>query len=290
MRKDDLIGHKKNYFSQNGEDGIIERIFSIIGAPTKKCCEFGAWDGIHFSNTRRLILNGWRAVLIEGNKERFQQLRQNYVPNERVHCINKYILARPDTLGRVCKRQGFCKLDFLSIDVDGLDFEIFQHLSVHPLVICVEVNSGHYPASVSKINRKIAANNVGQPLGWFVEKAWSLGYSLVCYTGNAFFLREEIRKKFNIPKLDPITAYQQCLCHLTENECGWVFLASFALVEPYYDYNNQLPTRLALHISFFQAVKLILGIKPTYSLVKDKFLRFQVLGRFLIREFYGYRK
>jgi len=59
----DLLEYKKNIFSQNGEDGIIEKIFDLIGTRNKVCCEFGAWDGIHFCNIRNLIINkGWHGV------------------------------------------------------------------------------------------------------------------------------------------------------------------------------------------------------------------------------------
>lgn len=34
----------KNVYSQNGEDGIIEKIFEVIGTISRICIEFGAWD------------------------------------------------------------------------------------------------------------------------------------------------------------------------------------------------------------------------------------------------------
>ena len=36
---------RRNVTSQAGEDGLIQRIFSMIGAANKWCVEFGAWDG-----------------------------------------------------------------------------------------------------------------------------------------------------------------------------------------------------------------------------------------------------
>ena len=50
---------KKNVFSQNGEDGILEILLKKLKLLSKNkdnwCCEFGAWDGIHGSNTFNLI-------------------------------------------------------------------------------------------------------------------------------------------------------------------------------------------------------------------------------------------
>ena len=36
--------------TQRGEDGIIEKIFEIVGATNRYCVEFGAWDGKLYSS------------------------------------------------------------------------------------------------------------------------------------------------------------------------------------------------------------------------------------------------
>jgi hypothetical protein len=73
-----LSGYARDEFSQNGEDGILGRIFELLGVSQGSCVEFGAWDGIHLSNTRNLIENdGWQAVLIEADPVKFRDLQQN---------------------------------------------------------------------------------------------------------------------------------------------------------------------------------------------------------------------
>ena len=45
------LDSRKNFYSQYGEDGIIESIFNKIDhvCPKQKLCvEFGAWDGKYF--------------------------------------------------------------------------------------------------------------------------------------------------------------------------------------------------------------------------------------------------
>ena len=65
-----LINFRKNIFSQNGEDGIIEEVIKRLELKDLEVCEFGAWDGKHFSNTFNLVKNfNARAVYIEGDKK-----------------------------------------------------------------------------------------------------------------------------------------------------------------------------------------------------------------------------
>lgn len=74
MSTERLIDRTKNKYSQNGEDGIIETIFQTIPITNRTCCEFGAWDGIHLSNCRKLIEEGWTATMIEGDALRYEDL------------------------------------------------------------------------------------------------------------------------------------------------------------------------------------------------------------------------
>ena len=56
-----LISYAKDYTSQNGEDGIIEKIFNILpslddSTNYRTCVDVGAWDGKHLSNTYSLLV------------------------------------------------------------------------------------------------------------------------------------------------------------------------------------------------------------------------------------------
>lgn len=46
-----LNTHSHNVYSQSGEDGIIEKIFQIIGIKSKNCIECGAHEAGAVKNT-----------------------------------------------------------------------------------------------------------------------------------------------------------------------------------------------------------------------------------------------
>lgn len=250
-----LLTFKSNVFSQNGEDGINREIFKRIGTTTKACCEFGAWDGIHFSNCRSLILDGWSALMIEGDGDRFKELVRTYQGNASVACVNRFVDNAANSLVNICRESGVGDLDFLSIDIDGLDYEIFETLDLSPRVICVEVNAGHNPTALGPLARGVAARNVGQPLSIFVSIAKAKGYDLVCYSGNAFFVRSDANAG-RLPVLTSEQAYAEFLRDLGDSEKEWLYLVSRGRVEPYHRYHNPLLSREGLSIGAMRAAML----------------------------------
>ena len=255
MRDADLLKFKSNVHSQNGEDGIIQEIFRRIGTTTKTCCEFGAWDGIHLSNCRQLILGGWSALMIEGDTGRFDDLVRNYKDNPSVVCVNRFVDAGANSLSRICQENPIRELDFLSIDIDGLDYEIFEMLDLHPRVICIEVNAGHSPITQTRLNREVAAANVGQSLSVFVGIANEKSYDLVCYSGNAFFVRRDANKQA-LAVLTSAEAYANFLGSLSAREREWLYLVNTGDVEPFHKYDNPSLTRTSLSLGLIRAALL----------------------------------
>jgi hypothetical protein len=247
MMKIDFLENKKNIYSQNGEDGIINALFKIIGFKSHVCCEFGAWDGIHFSNTKALIDEGFSAFMIEADKVKFNKLLKTYENNKQVVCLNAFVNTTDQTLSKLLRNKGIedwkiDTMDLLSIDIDGLDYEIFETLDIRPRVIVIEVNAGHDPSNKSLIPREIAKNIVGQPLSFFSSVAESKGYVLVAYNGNAFYILKEIATVFDILPLSDEEAYGLFLKHLNEKEKQWLCLVNEGKVVPFYKFNNPLLT------------------------------------------------
>jgi O-methyltransferase len=238
MKTNNLLKYKKNIFSQFGEDGVIGKIFSGIGIKYGVCCEFGAWDGIHLSNCRNLVLNGWSCIFIEADEAKWRNLVKNYEGFTNVHCINKLVDDENNKISNILNELHITELDFLSIDIDGLDYEIFESLDIYPRVICIEVQGGHSPESTTKLPRDIAIKNIGQPLTFFVQIAREKGYSLVCYTGNAFFIKNTEIESSSLLELTAVEAYTECLNYLDEKLRVWLYFANIGLVEPYFVFNN----------------------------------------------------
>lgn len=254
----DLLAYKQNIFSQNGEDGIVRRIFEMIGSGSERCCEFGAWDGIHLSNCRQLILQGWKGIMIEGDVSKYRQLIQTYEGNSRVQCLHAFVDGVANKLSNVAGEAEVADLDFLSIDIDGLDYEIFESLDVRPRVICIEVNAGHNPLSRDRLPRDIAKDNIGQPLGVFSEIANAKGYGLVCYTGNAFYVRNDVLKRSGITGKSDLETYMEFLEALSVIEREWLYLVGRSVNPPYFNFCNPFLNRRDLKIPFSRQVALFM--------------------------------
>jgi hypothetical protein len=248
-----LLDYARNDHSQNGEDGVIERVFAIIGEGDRRCCEFGAWDGIHLSNTRALIERGWSGALIETDRQRFEALQRLYASRPEIRCINATVGADASLRSLLDDD----RLDFLSIDIDGLDYQALRDCGVTARLVCVEVNGGHQPEVPTLVPESIAAGNVGQPLGAFVDLADMLGYRLVGYTGNAFFLHRSVGHEDKIPTLSPADAYDACLRYLDEAGREWLYLVNLGRVAPNYRFRNPRLDGHALGISPLRRLRLI---------------------------------
>jgi Methyltransferase FkbM domain len=197
MSKPKLSEYGFNKYSQFGEDGIIKKIFEIIGTTSKTCIEFGAWDGYHFSNTALLwSLQGWKAILIECEEERFGALEKN-VKNFDCLAVHARIgIAKNDSLDTLLKNYLIeDQIDLLSIDIDGDDYYIFQSLNnLRPRVVICEYNPT-LPALLDIYPEH--DNYIGCSAAALVRIAQEKGYRLVALTDtNCFFVLEEEFEKF----------------------------------------------------------------------------------------------
>jgi len=274
-------------FSQNGEDGIIAALFEELGTGNRRCCEFGAWDGIHFSNCRNLVLQGWECLFIEGEEARYRDLARNYAGNDRVHAVHAFVNNSDNKLGDFVRSvwpDG--GTDLLSIDIDGLDYQLMRDLSVKPRAICIEVNAGHSPLSTFELPAEVARHNVGQPLNIFVADAAKHGYTLLGYNGNAFFIRDDECARLGWSGTSSVEAYEKFLSdHLDQKAKEWLYLVNKGLAPPYHSFQNAYLTAKRLGISPLRAIELVVRTK-----LDPLFKRAEYLARRLVRYVIGIRR
>lgn len=184
-----------NVFSQHGEDGIILMILNRISARNNWIVEFGAWDGMHLSNSRNLIENHkFSAILIEGDKEKFVNLEKKYSSNPLVHTVNTFVgFEEWDGLDSILSSYDIpFKFDLLSIDIDGNDYHIWSSIKKYtPKVVCIEFNQT-IPNGIDFVQKADKECNQGSSLSSLVKLAKSRGYELVFVNAcNAFFVLAE---------------------------------------------------------------------------------------------------
>jgi hypothetical protein len=258
-----LIDHRHVGHSQSGEEGIVSRIFDVLEFRDGLCCEFGAWDGIYLSNTRALMERGWRGLMIEPDLARYEQLCGTYPSGSRAACVRSFVDVGENSLARIAARSGILeRFSFVSIDIDGLDYEVFSSLaefSQPPMVVCVEAHTCHRPDDLNPVPAKIASKGAGQPIGRYVEVGVSMGYRLVCFIGtNAFFMHRDAGHEGAIPTLTPIQAALQNLEFVRENKLAteYLYLCNLGKVQPFYEFRNPLFSSRSLGIDPLRAVLL----------------------------------
>jgi hypothetical protein len=219
-----LLDYAKNVYSQTGEDGVLAAVLDKIGAKDKWCVEFGAWDGQHFSNTCNLIDNaGYSAVLIEGNRERFQDLLKRHGKNPKVFALNRLVgFNQNDGLDSLLANVPIPKdFDLLSIDIDGNDYHVWSALSAYiPKVVCIEFNPT-IPTELDFIQRADPTVTQGASLLALTRLANQKGYELVAVTAwNAIFVRSEYFQLFQIANNQP-AALREDVSTVTHIFCGY---------------------------------------------------------------------
>ncbi len=191
-----------NKYSQYGEDGIVEKIFEIIGTDSKTCLEVGAGDGPGGSNIAHYWKNlGWKAILIEGDPERLKTLEpsiQNYGNCTLVKTYIEKDETLGDTIDSIVNKLGVHKLDLLSLDIDGNDYHVFENLKIHPRVIIIEFN--HTIPYYYDIYQQYSDHSweIGCSVASLKRLGKQKGYELVAVTDvNAIFVDSIYFNKFD---------------------------------------------------------------------------------------------
>jgi hypothetical protein len=200
-------------YSQNGEDGMLLYIFSLIGAKNKKTLEVCAGDGIECNSANLIINHGWDGLLFDGNEDAIRKgvayyrgitnaWRLRRLPPKLVHA---WITC--DNIDKLISDNGFeGEIDLMTIDMDGNDFWVWQSIKcVNPRVVIVEYNNrwdSNDSVSVPYIEDFTAqdfspsgSGYFGASLSAFNKLANIKGYRLIGANSpntNAVFMRNDV--------------------------------------------------------------------------------------------------
>ncbi len=179
-----MIERGYSVYSQYGEDGIIQYLIDVLQLSNKQCCEIGM-SGIVFSNTYNLVENyNWYGVYVEKNKEELDKVKLG------IHINLEVEKTGINSIDNILKNTKLDKnFDILSIDIDGIDYYIWDGLSTYePNVVIIEINP-FLGYDVDYINRGSIFSSSFKSV---VELGNRKGYTLVCMTGNLIFVKTNL--------------------------------------------------------------------------------------------------
>lgn len=203
--------------SQNNEDGIINYIFDKLKINKLNFIEIG-FD--YYQNNSLGILNKCnKGLFIDGDTKKVIILRavlKLFYPKTEITVQNA--LVNIDNINKI-KEQNFNdqeEIDFLSIDVDGIDYYLLKEINFKPKLICIEYNFwfGKDLSCAVPYKKNYAldslSNYVGASLKALTELANSKGYHLIAIDSaciNAFFIRDDLKHNFEILNLEKSFKY-----------------------------------------------------------------------------------
>lgn len=202
--------YNENIYSQNGEDGIIREMLKRLNITNGWVCEFGAWDGINFSNTYNLVKQNFNAVYIEGDINKYKDLLKTVQNNPNIIPINAYVDHNdtPNSLDNILKRTRIpIDFDILSIDIDSYDYQVWKNLKNYkPKIVIIEINSSIDVNNEVHIHTSKKYN--GTAFKPMLKLGIEKGYKFVLHTGNMFFIRNDLFDKLNINYENPLENFR----------------------------------------------------------------------------------
>ncbi|MBI1331189.1 MAG: hypothetical protein GC166_14930 [Alphaproteobacteria bacterium] len=186
---------------RRSEPAVLADILGRLAIESGYVVEFGAWDGVHLSNSRDLIARGWRGLLIEADAQKFAALKAN-VTAPGVTLVN----ARVETSGEnaleaILARAGAPQTpDLLSIDIDSDDLAVWMSLKTfRARVVIIEYNVT-VPFDIDFVNPK--GRNWGNGALTIWKFARARDYRLVAFAGmNLVFVDKALAEAAGIAEI-----------------------------------------------------------------------------------------
>jgi hypothetical protein len=218
-------------YSQNGEDGILLYIFSLLGTTNRRVVEICAGDGIECNAANLIINHGWQGLLIDGDTDQVGRGRAFYSTCRTTWVapptfINAWLTA--ENVDALVASTGFGgPIDLLSLDLDGNDYWIWKALDcIRPRAVVLEFNGSCGPErslTMSyqpdfRLDPTVVPSRCGASLPAFVKLGREKGYRLVGVQSlgfNAFFIQDGLEEK-----LLPERSARECYAR-TPRISGW---------------------------------------------------------------------
>jgi len=214
---DKINNYEYKLTSQNNEDGIIDHILSKVCLKQINFVEIG-FD-YYENNSLNLFKKTNRGLLIDGSFEKcliLEKIISIFYDNKKIRTLNS--LVYKENVNRLIENYFDIEneeIDFLSIDVDGIDYYLFAELNFKPKLICIEYN--HWLGSNQSVVIPYDPNfkwkrdfYSGASLLAITRLASKKKYHLVAVdtsATNAFFIRDDFKNQFEI--LDPILSFKK---------------------------------------------------------------------------------
>ena len=206
-------------FSQNGEDGILLYLFSLIGVVNRSVVEICAGDGTECNAANLIVNHGWQGLLFDGDSEQVARGKAFYAACRTTWVspptfVDAWITA--ENVNALVSAHGAAgQVDLLSLDIDGNDYWVWKALDcIQPRVVVLEFNGSCGPErSVTmsyvpdyRLDPTTQPYRCGASLPAFVKLGRAKGYRLVGVQSlgfNAFFVRHGIGEEL-LPEVSPL--------------------------------------------------------------------------------------
>jgi hypothetical protein len=195
-------------FSQNGEDGILLYIFSLVGTVTKKVVEICAGNGIECNAANLIVNHGWSGLLVDGDENNIAFGRRFYASCRDTFAYQPILVpawVTAENVNPLVSGHGFAgDIDLLSLDIDGMDYWVWKALTcTRPRVVVLEFNFRWGPERAVTLPYRADFRVEGNKHPWccgaslpaFVKLGRERGYRLVGthrQEFNAVFLRDDV--------------------------------------------------------------------------------------------------
>tara|TARA_Y100000590_G_scaffold308412_1_gene348210 strand:- start:85 stop:972 length:888 start_codon:yes stop_codon:yes gene_type:complete len=216
---DEINNFEYSITSQNNEDGIINYIFKKLKVFQPNFVEIGL--DYYENNSLALLRKSNKGLFIDGDNKKIFLLKnilKIVYPFKKFSFVSEFINKKNINLLISQTFRNDEEIDFMSIDVDGIDYYLLEEVSFYPKLICIEYNfwyGKNVKCSVpynENFRWKMGSLYSGASLLALNDLLNSKGYHLIALDSgcvNAFFIRDDLKENFKI--LDPIKSFKEPL-------------------------------------------------------------------------------